>query len=460
SSIKFKRYAMSRCMGRQCRLLCMLSLTFIIFLFELVMGHLTKSMDLVADSFHMLSNVLALTVAFMSVKISGNSWSKSTYGWVRAEVMGALINSVFLLALCFSIFVDALQRLYKVEEIENPLLLLIVGCIGVAVNLLGLLLFHDHSYGHGPKRKKYSENTQHIQVDHNHWDQNYNTGQINHSYDSAINERKNFTNIQVCGKNNHNFQNNNHNNETSETVEQKNRANSNESDQQTQNFQSNNTNNDTTEIVEEINRTNSHGSIQQKHNFQYNNHNNDTNENDATKYDKNIQHKCNPQSQIIIKNNNMDKYISHQISTDNELQNNSNSSSSSSSSSSISSSSSSGKKYNIDSQMNIRGVFLHLSSNLCGSIIVIISALVVWFTKWEYYVYIDPVLSLCLVLLISISTLPLLKETSFILLQGFPTNIEIDNVSKQILNVEGVLDVHEFHVWQLTGQTIVASAHI
>ena len=81
-------------------------LTIVIF----ISGYLTNSMALVADSFHMLSDVIALVVALVSIRISPKEWSKNTYGWARAEVVGALVNSVFLFALCFSISVEAIQR--------------------------------------------------------------------------------------------------------------------------------------------------------------------------------------------------------------------------------------------------------------------------------------------------------------------------------------------------------------
>ena len=80
----------------------------------------------------------------MYFQISKWRTQKNTFGWARAEVLGALVNSVFLIALCFSILVEALKRLVEVEEIENPKLLLIVGGIGLLVNLIGLLLFHNH----------------------------------------------------------------------------------------------------------------------------------------------------------------------------------------------------------------------------------------------------------------------------------------------------------------------------
>ena len=96
--------------GSSGRLLGMLGMTGSYMLVELVVGYMTNSMALVADSFHMLSDVIALIVAFLSVRMSPKEWSKNTYGWARAEVVGALINAVFLFALCFTISVDAIQR--------------------------------------------------------------------------------------------------------------------------------------------------------------------------------------------------------------------------------------------------------------------------------------------------------------------------------------------------------------
>ena len=66
----------------------MFSLTVTFFLVELIVGHITNSMALIADSFHMLSDVAALIIAFLSVRMAPKSWDKNTYGWARAEVLG------------------------------------------------------------------------------------------------------------------------------------------------------------------------------------------------------------------------------------------------------------------------------------------------------------------------------------------------------------------------------------
>lgn len=78
--------------------------------------------------------------------MSPKKWSKNTFGWARAEVLGALINAVFLIALCFSIIIESLKRIVDPENLHNPLLILVVGIVGLAINVIGLGLFHGESF--------------------------------------------------------------------------------------------------------------------------------------------------------------------------------------------------------------------------------------------------------------------------------------------------------------------------
>jgi len=59
--------------------------------------------------------------------------------------------------------------------------------------------------------------------------------------------------------------------------------------------------------------------------------------------------------------------------------------------------------------MNMRGVFLHIMADALGSVIVIISALIIMLTEWEYRMYVDPALSCVMVTLILYSVWPLCK---------------------------------------------------
>ena len=145
------------CWGRnRGRLLCLLMLTFMFMVLEVVVSRVTSSLAMLSDSFHMLSDVLALVVALVAERFARRTHAtqKNTFGWIRAEVMGALVNAIFLTGLCFAILLEAIERFIEPHEMQQPLVVLGVGVAGLVVNVLGLCLFHHHSgfvnnSGHG-----------------------------------------------------------------------------------------------------------------------------------------------------------------------------------------------------------------------------------------------------------------------------------------------------------------------
>ena len=111
--------------------------------------------------------------------------------------------------------------------------------------------------------------------------------------------------------------------------------------------------------------------------------------------------------------------------------------------------------------MNITGVFLHVLADALGSVVVCITSLVIMFTDWEYRFYLDPVLSLVIVLIILVSTWPLLRDSTLILLNTIPAHIDLlDLETRLVTTVEGVSSIHELHVWRLVGRRVVASCHL
>lgn len=140
--------------------LMMLCLTFSYFMVELIIGYKTNSMALVADSFHMLSDLLSLIIGFTSLVLSQRKENSIllTYGWSRIEVIGAMANCVFLLSLCLSITTEAIQRIIFQETINEPKLILIVGGVGLLINILGILIFQSHNGGFCCKSKKSFKN--------------------------------------------------------------------------------------------------------------------------------------------------------------------------------------------------------------------------------------------------------------------------------------------------------------
>jgi len=112
--------------------------------------------------------------------------------------------------------------------------------------------------------------------------------------------------------------------------------------------------------------------------------------------------------------------------------------------------------------MNMHGVFLHILGDAFGSIIVIINAIVCWqVDNVQLKRYLDPSLSLVMAIIILSTTVPLFKESALILLQTVPTHIDVEEIKRKLLrSIDGVLAVHEFHVWRLAGNKIIATAHI
>ena len=118
-------------------------------------GYLYNSLALVADACHMLSDGLCLVVALVAIKISKRSSSdkvlseQNTFGWGRSEILGSLINAIFLLALCVIIILESIEKFVQPEPVQQPLRVAMVGAGGLLMNVIGLFMFWGDGTGHG-----------------------------------------------------------------------------------------------------------------------------------------------------------------------------------------------------------------------------------------------------------------------------------------------------------------------
>lgn len=110
--------------------------------------------------------------------------------------------------------------------------------------------------------------------------------------------------------------------------------------------------------------------------------------------------------------------------------------------------------------MNMRGVFLHVLGDAIGNVGVVITGAFILFTHYSWRYYVDPLISFVIACIIFQSALPLVKSASFILLQGVPPSVSLEGVRASVLQIDGVLSLHDLHVWQLNEDKIVASLHI
>ncbi|KAK9765971.1 Zinc resistance conferring protein [Basidiobolus ranarum] len=112
------------------------------------------------------------------------------------------------------------------------------------------------------------------------------------------------------------------------------------------------------------------------------------------------------------------------------------------------------------SKLNMHGVFLHVLGDALGSIAVIISSLIIWLTTFPQRFLFDPIISLLITGFILYFTIPLVRSSAYILLQGVPRSIPVDELRNRILKISNVISLHELHIWQLSDNKTIASVHI
>jgi cobalt-zinc-cadmium efflux system protein len=110
-----------------------------------------------------------------------------------------------------------------------------------------------------------------------------------------------------------------------------------------------------------------------------------------------------------------------------------------------------------DKSVNLRGAYIHMLGDLLGAIGIIAGALVIHFTGWTMA---DPLLSAIIAILIIWTAKDIIRESLNILLEGKPRGIELGAVASAIGEVEGVLDVHDLHIWSLGSESHALSTHV
>jgi cobalt-zinc-cadmium efflux system protein len=106
--------------------------------------------------------------------------------------------------------------------------------------------------------------------------------------------------------------------------------------------------------------------------------------------------------------------------------------------------------------LNLRGAYLHVVSDAIGSIGAIVAGSIMLTTGWYLA---DPLISVFIGLLILHSSWSLIKDCLSILMQAVPKGIRLEEVKQTIEEVEGVIKVHDLHVWAVTSGIYTLSAH-
>ncbi len=107
--------------------------------------------------------------------------------------------------------------------------------------------------------------------------------------------------------------------------------------------------------------------------------------------------------------------------------------------------------------INIRSAFVHFLGDLLGSVAIIAGGVIIKYTGW---IQVDPILSILIAVLIVWTAWDIIKESLNILLEGLPRGLELQSVTARLCRIEGVLDVHDLHIWSLGSSTHALSCHV
>ncbi|XP_039770745.1 LOW QUALITY PROTEIN: zinc transporter 10 [Ornithorhynchus anatinus] len=289
---------MGRYTGRSFRLLVMTAVSFLLFAMELAVAYVGNSLSLASDAVAVLSHLISMIIGFFGVRVSRVRWHRrNTFGFPRADVLGAFGNSVFATALMFSILVEALKRYINPQKTDNVLLVLGAGVTGLAVNILNYVIFLDCCPLAPPRP---------------------------------------------------------------------------------------------------VSSLNAGDSLNTQHG---------------------------PEQEIV-------------------------------------------KREKKSEALNIRGVLLHVMGDALGSVVVVIAATIFYVLpldpsepcNWECYI--DPSLTILMVIIILSSAFPLIKETATILLQMVPKGVNVEELTIQLSQVPGISSIHDVHIWELASGKTIATLHV
>lgn len=110
-----------------------------------------------------------------------------------------------------------------------------------------------------------------------------------------------------------------------------------------------------------------------------------------------------------------------------------------------------------ESDLNLRSAFVHLMGDVISTVGAVIAGILIFFTGANW---LDPLVSVLIGFLILYNAWGILQETVEILLESPPRDVDLKKMVSEITEVDGVLGVHDLHVWSLTRNLRTMSAHI
>jgi len=113
--------------------------------------------------------------------------------------------------------------------------------------------------------------------------------------------------------------------------------------------------------------------------------------------------------------------------------------------------------HNHQHDLNVRAAWIHMAGDAASCVAIIAGAIVMHYSGWHA---IDPLLSILIGAMILWSAWGIIRDSLNILLEGLPKGLRLRDVTKAMSEVEGVLEVHDLHIWNLGSETRALSCHV
>ena len=390
-----------------------------------------------------------------------------------------MVNGVFLVALCLSIFLEAIQRIFEPQIVSNPKLILIVGCCGLLSNILGLFLFHEHGHSHGGGHGHTHGGADKIATA----EEGHSFGAGQEPRQAIADEGGNVADVlpqsTIAGW------------PKSATVGRE--GSGNKPSPSPKGFSPSDEDDSTVkDATSPLSMRKSHASNTRRRHR----HSSSGSWNRFSSADGIHVHPASFRQDIIAQSRleDIDSRDGSEYGVDEAVGANeqeptedtpllghakSNGSAKRAEHAGHPQKSKSDErhdswhdnhKHNQPKQedsgghshgdLNMRGVFLHVAGDALGNVGVICAALAIWLTDYFWTPYADPAISLVITLIILGSAIPLCKAASRILLQAVPAGISVDDIKEDVEELPGILSCHHLHVWQLSDAKVVASLHV
>jgi len=401
---------------------------------EIVGGYVSNSIAIMSDAAHLLSDLLSFFVSIFALRLSARGINRNyTFGYHRAEVLGALGSISVIWILTLWLLIEAFDRFISPPTDFNPFVMMVTAFLGICVNLImGFTLNqgghkhfhshlmggscshdHDHGHSHGPAngdyelmdlevpKKPYILRSRSMDIK---CERNYDKNEYHHHHIRA--EELNCCDEKDCP----------------EPKDPK--------------VQQNGTEIATKKHEHTSACNHKHDDEEGKGGKKGHDHNHDHGHNHDHKDDHGHDHKKD-HGRNHDHAHGHDHHHGHNHIHDHDQ----------------------GSNYSIDGMnVNLRAAFVHIVGDLVQSIGVFFIAVVIWWKpEWQWF---DPLCTVLFSIIVIFTTVPVSQECCRVLMEATPVKFDLQHLSSQIAETPGVYGVYEIRVWMINESRTALSAKV